>query len=135
MLHHRREATMPFVDERDVPEVMTRPGIYARTIADQKLGATGATVMMVRAAPDARVPLHVHRVEETVVMFEGRIWIEIDKEHRVVGPGETVIIPPEAPHCWGTEGRENVKMMRIYSGLEPFAGSTYLAGGPPNLKA
>lgn len=125
---------MPYVDERNVPEVQTRPGIFARTIADRKLGAVGATVMMVRAAPASEVPLHIHAVEETVVMFEGRIWVEMEQNRRVVGPGETVIIPPNAPHRWGTEGRDNVKMMRIYSGLEPFKGSTYLVGGPPNLE-
>lgn len=125
---------MPYVDERNVPEVQTRPGIFARTIADQKLGAVGATVMMVRAAPASEVPLHAHAVEETVVMFEGRIWVEIEEEKRVVGPGETVIIPPNVSHRWGTEGRDDVRMMRIYSGLEPFKSSTYPGGNPPNLE-
>jgi hypothetical protein len=32
------------------------------------------SLLMNRADPGAAVPFHIHQVEETVVMFEGRIW-------------------------------------------------------------
>jgi mannose-6-phosphate isomerase-like protein (cupin superfamily) len=83
----------------------------------------------------AAVPLHMHQVEETVVMFEGRIWVQLGEERRVIGPNDTVIIPPLTPHAWGTEGTEEARMMWVYGGPDPFTDSTYFEGQPPKQHA
>jgi quercetin dioxygenase-like cupin family protein len=95
---------MPFIDGRTIPEVVMRPGIHGRFLAHKDLGASRVSLLMNRAEPGAAVPLHMHEVEETVVMFEGRIWVQLGEERRVIGPNDTVIIPPLTPHAWGTEG-------------------------------
>ena len=107
---------MPFVDGRTIPEVLMRPGIHGRFLAHKDLGASTVSLLMNRADPGAAVPLHVHQVEETVVMFEGRIWVQLGDERRVIGPNDTVIIPAFMPHAWGTEGTEAARMMWVYSG-------------------
>jgi quercetin dioxygenase-like cupin family protein len=124
---------MPFIDERTIPEVLMRPGIHGKFLAHKDLGAQGASLLMNRAAPGAAVPLHVHQVEETVVMFEGRIWVQLGAERRVMGPNETVIITPRTPHAWGNEGPEEARMLWVYAGPDPFTDSTYLEGVAPNL--
>ena len=91
--------------------------------------------LLAAVASLAAVPLHVHQVEETVVMFEGRIWVQLGEERRVIGPNDTVIIPALTPHAWGTEGTEAARMMWVYGGSDPFADSTYLEGEPPKQHA
>jgi len=112
-----------------------RPGIHGRFLAHKDLGASTVSLLMNRADPGAAVPLHMHHVEETVVMFEGRIWVQLGDERRVIGPNDTVIIPAFMPHAWGTEGTEAARMMWVYGGPDPFADSTYPAGEPPKQHA
>src|SRR6516162_9124571 len=76
---------MPFIDGRTIPEVLMRPGIHGRFLAHKDLGASRVSLLMNRAEPGAAVPLHMHEVEETVVMFEGRIWVQLGEERRVIG--------------------------------------------------
>jgi len=66
---------MPFIDGRTIPEMVMRPGIHGRFLAHKDLGASRVSLLMNRAEPGAAVPLHIHEVEETVVMFEGRMWV------------------------------------------------------------
>jgi quercetin dioxygenase-like cupin family protein len=115
---------MPFIDGRTIPEVVMRPGIHGRFLAHKDLGASRVSLLMNRAEPGAAVPLHMHEVEETVVMFEGRIWVQLGEERRVIGPNDTVIIPPLTPHAWGTEGTKEARMMWVYGGPDPIADST-----------
>jgi len=68
-------------------------------------------------------------------MFEGKIWVQLGDERRVIGPNDTVIIPAFIPHAWGTEGTETARMMWVYGGPDPFADSTYLEGEPPKQHA
>ena len=126
---------MPFVDGRTIPEILMRPGIHGRFLAHKDLGASTVSLLLNRADPGAAVPLHMHHVEETVVMFEGRIWVQLGDERRVIGPNDTVIIPAFMPHAWGTEGTEAARMMWVYGGPDPFADSTYLEGEPPKQHA
>jgi len=68
-------------------------------------------------------------------MFAGRIWVRLGEERHVLGPDDTVIIPPRVPHAWGNDGDEEARMMWVYSGPDPFSGSTYLEGAPPTTHA
>jgi len=70
-----------------------------------------------------------------VVIFAGRIWVRLGEERHVLGPDDTVIIPPRVPHAWGAEGDEEARMMWVYSGPDPFSDSTYLEGAPPTTHA
>src|SRR5215211_1657754 len=126
---------MPFIDGRTIPEVLMRPGIHGRFLAHKDLGASRVSLLMNRAEPGAAVPFHMHQVEETVVIFEGRIWVQLGEERRVIGPNDTVIIPPMTPHAWGTEGTEEARMMWVYGGPDPFADSTYFDGALQNAGA
>jgi quercetin dioxygenase-like cupin family protein len=133
--HSGKENLMPFIDGRTIPEILMRPGIRGRFLAHKDLGASRVSLLMNTAEPGAAVPLHMHEVEETVVMFEGRIWVQLGEDRRVIGPDDTVIIPPHTPHAWGTEGSEAARMMWVYGGPDPFADSTYFEGKPPKERA
>ncbi len=50
--------------------------------------------------PGARSPLHVHRItEETYFVLDGTGVMILGDEEIVIGPGDTVMIPPELPHA------------------------------------
>jgi quercetin dioxygenase-like cupin family protein len=122
---------MPLVRHGAVPEREMRPGIRGKFLANKELGATGLSLMLNTANPGATVPLHQHTVEESVMMFEGRIWVRVAAEEYEIGPGETVIIPPNTLHVWGNAGPAIARMLWVWGGADPFGDATYLQGEPP----
>src|SRR6476620_4741896 len=48
---------------------------------------------------------HIHRSqEETFEVVEGRILLRCAGVESVSGPGESVVVPPGAPHSWAPYG-------------------------------
>lgn len=60
-----------------------------------------------RLAPGGRVPNgHVHPVqEERFTVVEGCLRFRVGRRSRLVGPGQTVTVPPGAPHHFANPGR------------------------------
>jgi mannose-6-phosphate isomerase-like protein (cupin superfamily) len=82
------------------PPFTTKDGSTIRSILD----STNAPVAN-QSLAEARVPAggqtqrHYHRLsEEIYFILEGRGEMEIDGEHRTVGPGDGILIPPGAWH-------------------------------------
>jgi quercetin dioxygenase-like cupin family protein len=122
---------MPLVCHGAVPEREMRPGIRGKFLANKELGATGVSLLVNTADAGAAVPVHRHTVEEAVMMFEGRIWVRVADEEHLIGPGETVIIPPNTVHAWGNAGPTTARMLWVWGGADPFGDATYLQGEPP----
>jgi quercetin dioxygenase-like cupin family protein len=62
-------------------------------------------VNLVRMEKGAHPARHNHDEEQASYVLEGVMEIEVSGEKRRVGPGELVIIPPNAPHeVWSPEG-------------------------------
>ena len=79
------------------PSFITKDGSTIRSILDR----TNAPVQN-QSLADASVPAgarHYHKIaEEFYFIFGGEGDIEIDGEHRAVGPGDAILIPPGARH-------------------------------------
>lgn len=70
------------------------PGVTRETLA------TGERVMVVRFTfePGAHVPPHKHLHEQSSYIVEGRLKYVIGGIERVIGPGESLVIPSNALH-------------------------------------
>ena len=122
---------MPVIDHRNVPEVQMRPGIRGQFLAHKDLGSTGVSLLTNAVDPGASAPMHKHTVEETMLVLEGTIWVQVGDEHHTVGPHHTVIIPAEVPHSWGNSGTEVAQLLWAFAGPDPFSDATYLEGEAP----
>jgi mannose-6-phosphate isomerase-like protein (cupin superfamily) len=48
---------------------------------------------------------HVHLgQEERFELVSGRMYLRVGREERVLGPGDTALVPPGVRHCWRNEG-------------------------------
>ena len=124
---------MPIVDHAALPEFPMRPGITGKWIVSRERGAAAVGVLSNTVQPGAAAPLHRHDYEEIILVEAGKIWVEMDKVRTTATPGQCVIIPANAPHAWGNEGAETLRVMFVWNSPEPFAPgkSTYLEGAPP----
>ena len=92
---------MPIIDHADCPELEMRPGIKGQFLANRDLGSSAVSLLTNTVEPGAEAPLHVHTVEETMLVLEGTIWARVGDERYTVGKNHTVVIPPYTPHAWG----------------------------------
>jgi quercetin dioxygenase-like cupin family protein len=122
---------MPVVDHHTIPELHMRPGIRGQFLAHKDLGARGVSLLTNTVDPGAAAPLHIHTVEETMLVLEGLVWVQVGEERYTVGPHHTVIIPARTPHAWGNAGETVAKLLWAFAGPDPFADATYLEGTPP----
>ena len=67
-------------------------------ISRQMIHAETMTVARIRLRKGAIVPLHQHTSEQITMLEEGKLRFVIAGEERVVSQGETLTIPPNAPH-------------------------------------
>jgi quercetin dioxygenase-like cupin family protein len=122
---------MSVIAHHTLPEIQMRPGIRGQFLAHKALGATGVSLLTNTVEPGAAAPLHVHTVEETMLVLEGTVWVQVDTARYTVGPQHTVIIPPHTPHAWGNAGPNVAKLLWAFAGPDPFADAVYLEGTPP----
>jgi len=122
---------MPVISHQHIPEMQMRPGIRGQFLSHKALGATGVSLLTNTVEPGAEAPLHMHTVEETMLVLEGTVWIQVGAERYTVGPNHTVIIPAQTPHAWGNAGETVAKLLWAFAAADPFADATYLEGVPP----
>ncbi|MDA0999049.1 MAG: cupin domain-containing protein [bacterium] len=65
--------------------------------------------------PGCIVPRHSHIHEQISHVLKGRILFEIDGEKIEVGPGQTLLIPPNVPHGAEVVGDEEAIDYDIFS--------------------
>ena len=122
---------MTIIDHAQLPQIEMRQGVQGKFLSHQDLGATGCSLLVNTVEPGATVPLHKHTVEETMLVLDGSVWVQLGTERTTVGANHTVIIPAHTPHAWGNDGDKTAKLLWAFAGPNPFDDSTYLEGEPP----
>lgn len=77
----------------EIPEEQLSPMISRQMIHSETM-----TVARIRLRKGAVVPLHSHINEQISMVERGRLRFLIAGEERIITGGETVAIPPNAPH-------------------------------------
>jgi quercetin dioxygenase-like cupin family protein len=69
----------------------------------------------VNSPTDEREPEHVHPKQESgAEVRSGSLVFEIDGERKPVGPGESVVIPPDTPHRFWNESDEEAHSVQFF---------------------
>lgn len=95
---------------------------FVRT-SDQTGGASAE--MELELSPTAFLAAeHVHRSqEEKFQVLDGHILLRCRGEDTLNGPGETVVVPPGAPHAWAPHGGAGARVGLTFTpgaGIEEF---------------
>jgi quercetin dioxygenase-like cupin family protein len=70
------------------------PGVSRRTLNS----GANATLVEVSIAAGATVPEHTHPHEQVGYLVSGRLRFVIGDEERVLGPGDSWLVPGDVPH-------------------------------------
>lgn len=82
-----------FASPRDLPVKNPLPGMVQKIIR-----AEAATVAITDLAPKTVVESHKHPMEQTGVVTRGSLVMVIAGEQRILTPGDTYRVPPNASH-------------------------------------
>lgn len=82
-----------FVELSDCARHNIFPGVDVFTAAGNEM-----MLSMAVFEPEAVVERHAHPHEQVGVVVEGHARFIVDKEERVLGPGDMYIIPGDVPH-------------------------------------
>ena len=77
----------------------------------------GATVSVILddSAPGHGPRLHRHPYDETWVVVEGNVTFQAGGESMVAGPGDIVIVPPDTPHKFTSDGPGRAHLVCIHA--------------------
>jgi mannose-6-phosphate isomerase-like protein (cupin superfamily) len=77
----------------------------------------GATISLIldRSEPGHGPRLHQHPYDETWVVIEGNLTFVAGGQHLEAGPGEIVIVPPNTPHKFTSNGPERANLVCIHA--------------------
>jgi quercetin dioxygenase-like cupin family protein len=92
----------------EVPEEQMSP-----TVSRQVIHAERMTVARIRMLKGAVVPLHHHINEQITVLERGKMRFVISGEEQILHGGQTLAIPPNAPHL--VEALEDSKATDLFS--------------------
>ena len=98
-----------FVTVGELDALALVPGLEFRPIATDSVMANFVTF-----EPDAPAPTHHHAEQQIAIVLEGELRFTVGGEHRVMGPGDCVVIPPNVPHG-GESGPEGCRVLDVFS--------------------
>jgi len=96
-----------------VPAVL--PGLAHRTLADAEHGLTKLAVWSQSLDPQGATPPHRHDCEEVILVTEGEGTLAIDGQEKPFRAGDTIIVPPNAPHQLINTGSGPLRTLGIFS--------------------
>ena len=97
----------------DAEPFTTADGSTIRVLLDAETAAArNQSLAEAALAPGHATERHYHaEAEEIYFVLEGRGGMEVDGEHRDVGPGDAVLIPPGAWHQIRATGRGELRFL------------------------
>lgn len=87
---------MPFYNLAEVPEELVTP--QHSTALGRLVTGTQVELGILRFKANEGAQMHAHPHEQVVYVIRGKMRVTTDGTVRVLGPGEAVLFPPNAPH-------------------------------------
>ncbi|MCE7987433.1 MAG: cupin domain-containing protein [Caldilinea sp. CFX5] len=113
-------AYRPIVDEGDPDDY--RPNSNIAMVLDPSRPdgqyVNGVMVLFERMAPGDCIPLHVHTIEELIIIDEGSAEVTLGQERRTVGAGAVVFIPAGVPHGTRNLGAAVLRLHAVFPSHE-----------------
>jgi mannose-6-phosphate isomerase-like protein (cupin superfamily) len=64
--------------------------------------------------PPGRAPEHKHTYDEVVHVLAGWGVVHLAGGHSEIGPGTSIYLPPQVPHCLENNGREPLQVLGVF---------------------
>jgi quercetin dioxygenase-like cupin family protein len=110
---------MPIIRSADVEFV---PGLVENTrrriLVNPDSGSGAITLGELIMEPGAELPMHTHRVEETIVITKGEAITVLGAETYTLKPGDVILAPAGVKHMLANQGNEPMGFLFFYPSVE-----------------
>lgn len=97
-----------------VGEVDRGTGVKTKLLAHKELGSEHITNGITRFEPGARIALHYHNCDESVVVIEGDAIAEIDGDRHPMKRFDATFVPSGVPHRFVNESDRPMAILWTY---------------------
>ena len=108
---------MSIIDVNKVPKQPFPGGATYQTIVGDEDGSTPIRLGLQMSEPGYSTGTHSHPYMEvvTVVAGTGEAWVEGQPGTTPIGPGVTMVLPPNVKHGFRVTGREPLKTYGVHA--------------------
>ncbi|MBM4418606.1 MAG: cupin domain-containing protein [Chloroflexi bacterium] len=99
----------------DLPVVDRGTGVTTRLLVHRGLGSESLTNGFTRFEPGAKIALHTHNCDESVVVAEGEAICEIDGVRVPMRQWDTTFVPAGVPHRFLNESGRPMAILWTYA--------------------
>lgn len=110
---------MPVINSLSIDEPEVFPGVFSRQVLNKEHGeAQSITIGELNINPEAVLPAHIHNVEESLIIVEGRGLVYLGDESFEIKPGLFVLIPSNTKHKVVNTGPEKLKILYMFPAVD-----------------
>jgi len=110
---------MPIIRNADVE---FSPGLVEnyrrRVLVNPDRGSGAITLGEAIMNPGAELPMHTHRIEETMVITKGIATVVLGDETYTLGPSDVILAPAGIKHALANRGSEPAEFLFFYPAVE-----------------
>jgi len=112
---------MPIVRLDDVPIEHFETGRTYQTLVGDDAGSTPVRLGIQTSPPGYSTGTHAHPYMEIITVIEGtgEAWIEGEGDAIPIGPGTTIVVPPEAAHGFRNTGDTPMRSYGVHASPKP----------------
>src|ERR1700682_2723144 len=107
------EARVLRFDELDWHDGAT--GVKSRVLVSRQVGSENLTNGVTVFPPGAKIAVHWHNCDESVVILEGHAVCEIDGKQHELGPLDTTFVPASVPHRFLNQTDQSMSILWTYA--------------------
>ncbi len=105
------------MNDHSAIHILKMPDGSSFEVIESRADSGGARMEFeITMAPDAmRPPRHTHPdQQESWTVVDGELSVQVEDDWRVLGPGETLTIPPDTVHTLKNRSRETVRFRDVH---------------------
>lgn len=108
---------MPIIQIEDARREEFETGRVYETIVGDEAGSTPVRVGIQTSPPGYSTGTHSHPYMEVVTVIEGtgEAWIGDEAMAAAIGPGTTIVAPPNAPHGFRNTGSSQLRTYGVHA--------------------
>ena len=109
---------MPLIQNKDIQKEQMYPLVERKELIGKKTGSAAITMGEITILSGGEIPLHSHKVEDVVLLREGRGEIHMDGEIFQVEAPMSILIPAGVKHRVVNTGAEPIRIIFGFPAVE-----------------
>ena len=89
-----------------------------RVLVNADRGSGAITLGELIMNPGSELPMHTHRIEETMVITKGTATAALGDDTYTLGPGDVILAPAGVKHLLANRGNEPMAFLFFYPAIE-----------------